>query len=152
VTVTSRCQHAAVKATATLDRVIDPQGLLKVAQPFLGLSQRRLKHLDNDKTAIAKVETDKVGSEGRNNRQGGNRQDGQRSNRPQQKSPLMEETWARVIDHDLVDNVIVAISEGKMLLCRLEPKAGIEPPLDHLSVSTLAPMRQSGSKSSACSA
>jgi hypothetical protein len=65
VTVTSRCQHAAVKATATLDRVIDPQGLLKVAQPFLGLSQRRLKHLDNDKTAIAKAETDKVGSEGK---------------------------------------------------------------------------------------
>ncbi len=62
-----------------------------------------------------------------NNRQGGNRQGGQRSNRPQQKSPLMEETWARVIDHDLNDNVIVAISEGKMLLCRLEPKAGIDP-------------------------
>jgi hypothetical protein len=64
VTVTTRCQHAAVKATATLDRVIDPQGLLKVAQTFLGLSQRRLKHLVNDKTAIAKVETDKVDSEG----------------------------------------------------------------------------------------
>ncbi|MDG1559100.1 MAG: hypothetical protein P8R03_06240, partial [Candidatus Poseidoniaceae archaeon] len=62
-----------------------------------------------------------------NNRQGGNRQGGQRSNRPQQTSPLTEETWARVIDHDLNDNVIVAISEGKMLLCRLEPKAGIDP-------------------------
>ncbi|EHR75948.1 MAG: DUF655 domain-containing protein [Euryarchaeota archaeon] len=67
------------------------------------------------------------GQRRQNNRQGGNRQDGQRSNRPQQKSPLMEETWARVIDHDLNDNVIVAISEGKMLLCRLEPKAGIDP-------------------------
>jgi hypothetical protein len=65
VTVTSRCQHAAAKPTATLVRVIDPPGRLKVAQPFLGLSQRRLKHLDNGKTAIAKVETDKVGSEGR---------------------------------------------------------------------------------------
>lgn len=61
-----------------------------------------------------------------NNRQGGQRQGGQRSGRPQQKSPLMEETWARVIDHDLTDNVIVAISEGQMLLCRLEPKAGID--------------------------
>lgn len=60
-------------------------------------------------------------------RQGGNRQGGQRGGRTQQKSPLMEETWARVIDHDLTDNVIVAISEGKMLLCRLEPKSGSEP-------------------------
>ena len=68
-----------------------------------------------------------------NNRQGGqrrqnnNRQGGQRNNRSQQKSPLMEETWARVIDHDVTDNVIVAISEEKMLLCRLEPKPGVDP-------------------------
>ena len=68
-----------------------------------------------------------------NNRQGGqrrqnnNRQVGQRNNRSQQKSPLMEETWARVIDHDVTDNVIVAISEEKMLLCRLEPKPGVDP-------------------------
>lgn len=57
-----------------------------------------------------------------------NRQrDGQRGSRPQQKSPLVEEDWARVIDHDVIDNVVVAISEGKMLLCRLEPKTGIDP-------------------------
>ena len=67
-----------------------------------------------------------------NNRQGGqrrqnNRQGGQRNSRPQQKSPLMEEIWARVIDHDVTDNVIVAISEEKMLLCRLEPKPGVDP-------------------------
>ena len=68
-----------------------------------------------------------------NNRRGGqrrqnnNRQGGQRNNRSQQKSPLMEETWARVIDHDVTDNVIVAISEEKMLLCRLEPKPGVDP-------------------------
>ena len=67
------------------------------------------------------------GQRGPNNRQGGQRQGGQRGGRPQQKSPLVEETWARVIDHDLTDNVIVAISEGQMLLCRLEPKAGIDP-------------------------
>jgi len=60
------------------------------------------------------------------NRQG-QRQGGQRNARPQQKSPLMEESWARVIDHDVSDNVIVAISEEKMLLCRLEPKNGISP-------------------------
>lgn len=67
------------------------------------------------------------GQRRQNNRQGGNRQGGQRNNRSQQKSPLMEETWARVIDHDVTDNVIVAISEEKMLLCRLEPKPGVDP-------------------------
>ena len=69
----------------------------------------------------------KDGPRRQNNRQGGNRQGGQRNSRPQQKSPLMEETWARVIDHDVTDNVIVAISEEKMLLCRLEPKPGVDP-------------------------
>ncbi|MAZ42883.1 MAG: hypothetical protein CMB19_02955 [Euryarchaeota archaeon] len=69
----------------------------------------------------------KDGQRRHNNRQGGNRQGGQRNSRPQQKSPLMEETWARVIDHDVTDNVIVAISEEKMLLCRLEPKPGVDP-------------------------
>ena len=69
----------------------------------------------------------KDGQRRQNNRQGGNRQGGQRNSRPQQKSPLMEETWARVIDHDVTDNVIVAISEEKMLLCRLEPKPGVDP-------------------------
>ena len=59
-------------------------------------------------------------------RPGGQRQGGQRSGRPLQKSPLMEESWARVIDHDTAENVVVAISEGQMLLCRLEPKSGIE--------------------------
>ena len=63
MTVTSRCQHAAAKATATQDRVIDPPGLLKVAQPFLALSQRKLKHLVNGKIPIVKVETDKADSE-----------------------------------------------------------------------------------------
>lgn len=67
------------------------------------------------------------GQRRQNNRQGGNRQGGPRNSRPQQKSPLMEETWARVIDHDVTDNVIVAISEEKMLLCRLEPKPGVDP-------------------------
>ena len=67
------------------------------------------------------------GQQRSNNRQGGQRQGRQRGGRTQQKSPLMEETWARVIDHDLTDNVVVAISEGKMLLCRLEPKQGSEP-------------------------
>ena len=69
----------------------------------------------------------KDGQRRQNNRQGGNRQGGQRNSRPQQISPLMEETWARVIDHDVTDNVIVAISEEKMLLCRLEPKPGVDP-------------------------
>ena len=35
-----------------------------------------------------------------------------------QKSPLMEEEWARVIDHDQTRNEIIAVSEAKMLLDR----------------------------------
>ena len=57
-----------------------------------------------------------------NNRQGGRQNN--RSTRPQQKSPLMEEEWARVIDHDMNNNVVVAVTESKLLLCRLQPKAG----------------------------
>jgi predicted nucleic acid-binding OB-fold protein len=60
---------------------------------------------------------------GNTNQQGGRQTN--RSSRPQQKSPLMEEQWARVIDHDLASNVVVAVSESKLLLCRLKPKAGI---------------------------
>ncbi len=59
-----------------------------------------------------------------NNRQGGRQNN--RSSRPQQKSPLMEEEWARVIDHDMNSNVVVAVTESKLLLCRLQPKAGID--------------------------
>jgi len=54
-----------------------------------------------------------------------NRQDN-RSNRNQQNSPLMDEQWARIIDHDLATNVAVAVTESKLLLCRLQPKAGHE--------------------------
>ena len=59
-----------------------------------------------------------------NNRQGGRQNN--RSPRQQHKSPLMDEQWARVIDHDLTNNVVVAVTESKLLLCRLQPKAGIE--------------------------
>ena len=62
-----------------------------------------------------------------NNRRGNQTRQGNRSSRPQQKSPLMEEEWARVIDHDQTRNEIIAVSEAKMLLCRLKPKAGITP-------------------------
>lgn len=64
---------------------------------------------------------------GNNNRRGNQGRQGNRSSRPQQKSPLMEEEWARVIDHDQTRNEIIAVSEAKMLLCRLKPKAGITP-------------------------
>ena len=59
----------------------------------------------------------------RNNRQGGRQSN--RSPRNQQKSPLMDEQWARVIDHDMANNVIVAVTESRLLLCRLQPKAGV---------------------------
>ena len=64
---------------------------------------------------------------GNNNSRGNQTRQGNRSSRPQQKSPLMEEEWARVIDHDQTRNEIIAVSEAKMLLCRLKPKAGITP-------------------------
>ncbi|NCG00567.1 MAG: DUF655 domain-containing protein [Euryarchaeota archaeon] len=54
-----------------------------------------------------------------------NRQ-GNRTNRNQQQSPLMDEQWARIIDHDLATNVAVAVTESKLLLCRLQPKTGLE--------------------------
>ena len=54
-----------------------------------------------------------------------NRQDN-RSNRNQQNSPLMDEQWARIIDHDLATNVAVAVTESNLLLCRLQPKSGHE--------------------------
>ena len=38
----------------------------------------------------------------------------------------MDEEWARVIDHDVNNNVVVAVTESKLLLCRLQPKAGID--------------------------
>ena len=60
------------------------------------------------------------------NRRGSANKQGNRPARPQQNSPLMEEQWARVIDHDLANNVVVAVSESKLLLCRLKPKAGID--------------------------
>ncbi|MBT60886.1 MAG: hypothetical protein CMA63_04960 [Euryarchaeota archaeon] len=50
-----------------------------------------------------------------------------RGNRQQQKSPLMDEQWARVIDHDQVNNVVIAITESKMILCRLQPKRNAGP-------------------------
>ena len=50
-----------------------------------------------------------------------------RGQRQQQNSPLMEEAWARVVDHDQNKNEVIAVSEGKLLLCRLKPKQGIAP-------------------------
>ena len=38
----------------------------------------------------------------------------------------MDEQWARIIDHDLATNVAVAVTESKLLLCRLQPKTGLE--------------------------
>ncbi len=38
----------------------------------------------------------------------------------------MDEQWARIIDHDLTTNVAVAVTESKLLLCRLQPKTGLE--------------------------
>jgi len=39
----------------------------------------------------------------------------------------MEENWARVVDHDQTKNEVIAVSEGKLLLCRLKPKPQVSP-------------------------
>jgi predicted nucleic acid-binding OB-fold protein len=57
-------------------------------------------------------------------RQGGRNQDSR--NTSQRPSPIEEENWARVIEHDTVDNIITAITEGKLFMCRLSAKKGIE--------------------------
>ena len=57
-------------------------------------------------------------------RQGGRNHDSRSTT--QRISPIAEENWARVIEHDTVDNIITAITEGKLFMCRLSAKKGIE--------------------------
>ena len=58
------------------------------------------------------------------NRQGNRNQDSRNSS--QRTSPIAEENWARVIEHDTADGIITAITEGKLFMCRLSAKKGIE--------------------------
>ena len=65
----------------------------------------------------------------RGNNRGGNRQGGRNydsRNSTQRVSPIAEETWARVVEHDTADGIITAITEGKLFICRLSAKKGIE--------------------------
>jgi predicted nucleic acid-binding OB-fold protein len=57
-------------------------------------------------------------------RQGGRNQDSR--NTSQRPSPIEDESWARVIEHDTIDDIITAITEGKLFMCRLSAKKGIE--------------------------
>ncbi|HIF91300.1 MAG TPA: DUF655 domain-containing protein [Candidatus Poseidoniales archaeon] len=57
-------------------------------------------------------------------RQGGRNHDSRSTT--QRISPIAEENWARVIEHNTVDNIITAITEGKLFMCRLSAKKGIE--------------------------
>lgn len=57
-------------------------------------------------------------------RQGGRSHDSR--NTSQRPSPIEEENWARVIEHDTIDGIITAITEGKLFMCRLSAKKGIE--------------------------
>ena len=135
MTVTLRFHPVETKVNAPVAANIDHLVLLKDAlrsqRPNL---RRRLHNLGrtprpamvSESRTTARVVNAQVANAQGGQRQGGQRQGGQRGGRPQQKSPLMEESWARVIDHDTAENVVVAISEGQMLLCRLEPKSGIE--------------------------
>ena len=68
------------------------------------------------------------------NRTGGRNQDSRNSqDRP---SPIEGENWARVIEHNTVEGVITAITEGKLFMCRLSVKKGIEPlnPTDRIYI------------------
>ena len=65
----------------------------------------------------------------RGNNRGGNRQGGRNydsRNSTQRVSPIAEETWARVVEHDTTEGIITAITEGKLFICRLSAKKGIE--------------------------
>ena len=65
----------------------------------------------------------------RGNTRGGNRTGGRNQdsrNSPQRPSPIDGENWARVIEHNTVDNIITAITEGRLFMCRLSAKKGIE--------------------------
>ena len=75
----------------------------------------------------------------RGNNRGGNRTGGRTQdsrNSPQRPSPLEGENWARVIEHNTAEGVITAITEGKLFMCRLSVKKGIEPlnPTDRIYI------------------
>ncbi|MCS5533480.1 MAG: DUF655 domain-containing protein [Candidatus Poseidoniaceae archaeon] len=72
-------------------------------------------------------------NQNRSNQRGGNRGGNRHGNRnqdsrntSQRPSPIAEENWARVIEHDTIDGIITAITEGKLFMCRLSAKKGIE--------------------------
>jgi predicted nucleic acid-binding OB-fold protein len=61
-----------------------------------------------------------------NNRRTSNRSSGnQRDQKPRtaKPTPLDDEVWARVIEHDVSNNVVIVIGESKMLMGRFKPKS-----------------------------
>jgi len=94
-------------------------------------AEGREKVQPTNKKAEQKSSPRRENNQRRNDRRGRNNQHrGRQNNRGQRqtpKSPLMEENWARVIDHDQTKNEIIAVSEGKLLLCRLKPKPQTPP-------------------------
>ena len=75
----------------------------------------------------------------RGNTRGGNRTGGRNQdsrNSPQRPSPIEGENWARVIEHNTVEGIITAITEGKLFMCRLSAKKSIEPlnPTDRIYI------------------
>ena len=94
-------------------------------------AEGREKVQSTNKKAEQKSSPRRENNQRRNDRRGRNNQHrGRQNNRGQRqtpKSPLMEENWARVVDHDQTKNEIIAVSEGKLLLCRLKPKPQASP-------------------------
>jgi predicted nucleic acid-binding OB-fold protein len=68
------------------------------------------------------------------NRTAGRNQDSRNS--PQRPSPIDDEKWARVIEHNTTEGIITAITEGKLFMCRLSAKKGISPlnPTDRIYI------------------
>ena len=97
-------------------------------------SNRQQSGRNQNKGARNQNRSNKRGDNRSGSRQGGRNQDSR--NTSQRPSPIEEENWARVIEHDTIDGIITAITEGKLFMCRLSAKKGIEPlnPTDRIYI------------------
>jgi predicted nucleic acid-binding OB-fold protein len=67
-------------------------------------------------------------SQSQNRRSDNRRPNNQRNQRQKvaKPTPLDDEIWARVVEHDIENNVLVLIGESKMLMGRYRPKSSAE--------------------------
>ena len=120
-------------------RVVVPPTPEKKPMPAKRDAPRRDKHSNqkhggNNQGGRNQNRSNQRGGNRGGNRHGGRNQDSRNSS--QRPSPIAEESWARVIEHDTTDGIITAITEGKFFMCRLSAKKGIEPlnPTDRIYI------------------